>query len=81
VSARGAWGSRVVESRSTCSMARSDSEEDSPGRYRMGQDQDGTFAVTVTTDGYASETNEYEVTADQCHVMALDETVELTPSP
>lgn len=51
-----------------------------PGEYQLGVEQDGTFEVTVSADGYAPVTQEYEVTADECHVTTVEATIELTPT-
>jgi hypothetical protein len=51
------------------------------GRYLLGVERDGTFEVTVSAAGYESVTNEYEVTADECHVTTVEDAVALVPSP
>ena len=58
-----------------------DAVRDEPGTVRLGEEQDGTFEVTVSADGYETVMREYEVTSDECHVMTMSATVELTPSP
>jgi hypothetical protein len=50
------------------------------GRYQLGLEHEGTFEVTVSAEGYETVTQEYEVTSDECHVMTLEATLELTPS-
>lgn len=62
-------------------VASSDVSEGAPGQYQLGSEQDGTFEVTVSADGYAPVTTKYEVTADECHVMTVEDTIELVPSP
>jgi hypothetical protein len=56
-------------------------EELSPGRYLIGQEEAGTFHVTVKAEGYETvEDEEYEVTQDECHVKTVEATIELTPT-
>jgi hypothetical protein len=50
------------------------------GQHYLGLEEEGTFEVTASADGYESVTREYEVTADECHVMTAEETIELPPS-
>jgi hypothetical protein len=50
-------------------------------QHYLGAEEDGTFLVTVSADGYETVMQEYEVTADECHVMTVEATVELAPSP
>jgi hypothetical protein len=59
----------------------SEAEELSPGEYILGQDEAGTFQVTVSADGYLTVTEDYEVTGDECHVTTVDATVELMTAP
>jgi hypothetical protein len=61
--------------------ASSEVDEGGPGRYLLGLERDGTFEVTVSAAGYEPATREYEVTADECHVMTVEATLELVPSP
>ncbi|MEM9455083.1 MAG: hypothetical protein AAGF11_12955 [Myxococcota bacterium] len=56
-------------------------EEGWPGTYVLGTEQAGTFAVTVSADGYETATAEYVVTEDECHVETVDDTIELMPTP
>jgi hypothetical protein len=56
-------------------------EQWSGGDFQLGLEHEGTFEVTVSAEGYETVTQEYEVTSDECHVMTLEVTLELTPSP
>lgn len=51
------------------------------GRFLLGLEVEGTFEVTVSAEGYETVTREYEVTSDDCHVMTVEATLELAPSP
>jgi hypothetical protein len=58
-------------------------EETAPGQYLIGEEEDGTFHVTVQADGYETvEDEQYEVgQEDECHVKTVQATIELTPVP
>jgi hypothetical protein len=49
-------------------------------KHNLGEEEDGTFVVTVSADGYETVMNEYVVTQDECHVTTVEATVELVPS-
>ena len=49
-------------------------------QHSLGEEEDGTFVVTVSADGYEPVMSEYVVTQDECHVMTVEATVELVPS-
>ena len=55
-------------------------QESSPGSYQLASEEDGTFAVTIEADGYATQAQTYEVEleADGCHVRTVRDTIELT---
>ena len=55
-------------------------EENGPGRYDLGLEDEGTFEVTVSADGYGSVTREFEVESDECHVKTVEATIELQPA-
>jgi hypothetical protein len=49
--------------------------------HSLGEDEEGTFVVTVSADGYETVMSEYVVTQDEpCHVTTVEATVELVPS-
>ncbi|MCA9653437.1 MAG: hypothetical protein H6712_11295 [Myxococcales bacterium] len=56
-------------------------DESFPGTYALGFELEGSFDVTIVAEGYQTEMRQYEVTADECHVMTVQDTVELTPVP
>jgi hypothetical protein len=51
------------------------------GRFALGLEDEGTFEVTASAEGYQSAMGEYEVTSDECHVITREETLSLSPSP
>lgn len=59
----------------------SDSLQPKDGKYVVAHEQDGHFAVTVEADGYEPALVEYDVGSDDCHVVTVHDTVELTPTP
>jgi hypothetical protein len=52
----------------------------SGSEYYLGEEEEGTFVVTVSVDGYETMMREYEVTSGECHVMTVETTIELTRS-
>lgn len=55
-------------------------EEGWPGTYVLASEQEGTFSVTISADGYETVMEEYEVGADGCHVDTVEDTIELVPT-
>lgn len=51
------------------------------GRFALGLEDEGTFEVTASAEGYQTAMAEYEVTSDECHVITREETLALSPSP
>lgn len=56
-------------------------EKNATGVFGLGLEVTGTFEVTVSAAGYETVTEEYEIDADECHVITTHATVELTPTP
>jgi hypothetical protein len=59
----------------------SEPEEGWPGTYVLASEMEGTFAVTISADGYETVMREYEVTGDECHVQSVEDTIELMAVP
>lgn len=53
----------------------------STGQYTLAYEEEGTFDVTVSADGYETVMEQYEVDSDRCHVITVKDTIELTPMP
>lgn len=49
--------------------------------FTLARDQAGVFKVTIEADGYEPASAEYTVDEDECHVIPVDDTVELVPLP
>jgi hypothetical protein len=56
-------------------------EEGWPGTYVLASETEGTFAVTISAEGYETVMREYEVTGDECHVESVEDTIELMAVP
>ncbi len=49
-------------------------------KFPLAMETTGTFEVTVVADGYETAVEEFEIDADECHVITQEATIELTPS-